>query len=74
MQPKPLSFAISQALIGAVIVWVGAQPLAASAQVAGNYAAPRTPWGDPDLQGKWPGTDMVGVPMQRTEASARATC
>jgi len=30
-----------------------------------NYVAPRTPWGDPDLQGKWPGTDMVGVPMQR---------
>jgi hypothetical protein len=33
-----------------------------------NYAPPRTPWGDPDLQGRWPGTDMVGVPMQRNEA------
>jgi hypothetical protein len=30
-----------------------------------GYAPPRTPWGDPDLQGKWPGTAMVGVPMQR---------
>jgi hypothetical protein len=30
-----------------------------------NYEAPRTPWGDPDLQGKWPGTAMVGVPMAR---------
>jgi hypothetical protein len=33
----------------------------------GAYRAPRTPWGDPDLQGKWPGTSMVGVPMQRDE-------
>jgi hypothetical protein len=33
-----------------------------------NYAAPRTPWGDPDLQGKWPGTAMVGVPMTRDES------
>jgi hypothetical protein len=29
------------------------------------YKAPRTAWGDPDLQGVWPGTDMVGVPLQR---------
>ena len=29
------------------------------------YTPPRTPWGDPDLQGKWPGTDLVGVPLQR---------
>ena len=32
-----------------------------------NYEPPRTPWGDPDLQGKWPSTAMVGVPMQRPE-------
>ena len=30
-----------------------------------HYVVPTTPWGDPDLQGKWPGTDLVGVPMQR---------
>jgi hypothetical protein len=30
-----------------------------------GYKAPRTPWGDPDLQGIWPGTDYVGVPLQR---------
>jgi hypothetical protein len=34
-------------------------------QPAAGYTAPRTPWGDPDLQGQWPGTEMVGVPMQR---------
>ena len=32
-----------------------------------NYEPPRTPWGDPDLQGTWPGVDYVGVPMQRSE-------
>jgi hypothetical protein len=34
---------------------------------AGDYKAPRTSWGDPDLSGIWPGTAMVGVPMQRDE-------
>ena len=34
-------------------------------QPDGKYKAPRTPWGDPDLQGVWPSTDMVGVPLQR---------
>ena len=31
------------------------------------YSPPRTPWGDPDLQGIWPGTDSVGVPFERPE-------
>src|SRR6476619_2155420 len=31
----------------------------------GKYKVPRTAWGDPDLQGVWPSTDMVGVPLQR---------
>ena len=48
---------------------VGSAMVAAlGAGVAGQtpaYQPPRTPWGDPDLQGKWPGTEMVGVPMQR---------
>jgi hypothetical protein len=34
---------------------------------AGDYKVPRTSWGDPDLSGIWPGTAMVGVPMQRDE-------
>src|ERR1041385_1994572 len=29
-----------------------------------GYTAPRTPWGDPDLNGVWPSIDMVRVPMQ----------
>jgi hypothetical protein len=29
------------------------------------YTPPKTAWGDPDLQGLWPSTDMVGVPLER---------
>ena len=39
----------------------------AVAASGGAYTVPRTPWGDPDLQGKWPSTQMVGVPVQRDE-------
>src|SRR5262245_28111683 len=36
------------------------------------YTAPRTPWGDPDLQGLWPGN--VSAPLQRpAEFGERAT-
>ena len=38
-----------------------------AASPSSKYTAPRTPWGDPDLQGKWPSTDLVGVPMQRDQ-------
>ena len=34
-------------------------------QPAPGFVQPKTPWGDPDLQGFWPGVEMVGVPMQR---------
>src|SRR5437773_1441273 len=30
-----------------------------------TYIPQKTPWGDPDLQGIWPSTDMIGVPLQR---------
>src|SRR4029079_2891332 len=29
------------------------------------YTPPKRPWGDPDLQGLWPGTDLIEVPLQR---------
>ena len=31
------------------------------------WTPPRTPWGDPDIEGFWPGTDFVGVPLQRPD-------
>ena len=40
---------------------------ASSSKASPNKAwtQPKTPWGDPDLQGLWPATDMINVPMQR---------
>jgi hypothetical protein len=39
---------------------------------ARSYSAPRTPWGDPDLQGMWPGN--VTAPLQRpADFGERAT-
>jgi hypothetical protein len=40
---------------------------------AGAWVTPRTPWGDPDLQGIWPSSEMIGVPLQRApELGTRA--
>jgi hypothetical protein len=48
--------------------------LSVSGLAQGVYQAPRTPWGDPDLQGIWPSTHMVGVPLERpAELGTRAT-
>ncbi|HVZ23003.1 MAG TPA: hypothetical protein VG871_18145 [Vicinamibacterales bacterium] len=42
------------------VVAVRAQPPAKT-----SYTPPKTAWGDPDLTGIWPSTDMVGVPFER---------
>ena len=31
------------------------------------YTVPKTPWGDPDLQGVWSSDDTQGIPMQRAQ-------
>ena len=36
-----------------------------SAASSRRYTAPRTAWGDPDLQGIWPSDQMVDVPFER---------
>jgi hypothetical protein len=46
----------------ALVVTLSAQAPPASGS---SFTPPKTPWGDPDLQGIWPGTDMVGVPFER---------
>src|SRR5438105_15842062 len=33
------------------------------AQTNKSWTAPKTPWGDPDLQGQWPA--VANIPMQR---------
>jgi hypothetical protein len=31
------------------------------------YTPPRTPWGDPDIQGSWTNVDENGIPLQRPD-------
>ena len=45
----------------------GAEPGATGAASEG-YVAPRTAWGDPDLQGRWPIDRLNGTPVQRPES------
>ena len=52
------------ALTGAVVI----SAVSLVAQGPSSYKAPRTPWGDPDLQGIWNGNDLQGVPLQRAES------
>ena len=48
--------------------------LAVPPVTAQNRALPRTPWGDPDLQGTWPGGSVIAVPFERPpEFGTRAT-
>ena len=51
---------------------IAALPLAGQAPAgsktgagAGSWSHPRTPWGDPDLQGTWTTDDHIGVPVER---------
>jgi hypothetical protein len=59
-------------LVAAVLI---ALPLSANAQSAsssrnaapGSSSVPRTPWGDPDLQGDWTSQGELGVPFERAK-------
>ncbi|MBV9506563.1 MAG: hypothetical protein JO323_16345 [Acidobacteriia bacterium] len=36
-----------------------------SSSAAKSWTQPKTPWGDPDLQGTWTSDDCIGAPMDR---------
>jgi len=56
------------ALFGAAASSCGQAPPAAEPAVPSAYSAPRTAWGDPDLQGMWPIDKLNGTPVQRPES------
>ncbi len=58
------------ALVSLVLVAHAQGPAASSAGPASRqtYRVPRTPWGDPNLEGKWPGSLASGIPLQRAES------
>src|SRR5688572_31564009 len=62
------------AIITAATLWsvsaqrASAPPLVVTAYNGGApipYTVPRTPWGDPDLQGVWSSDDTSGIPRER---------
>ncbi|HEY7447423.1 MAG TPA: hypothetical protein VH702_04695 [Vicinamibacterales bacterium] len=48
-----------------VVVLIGVVASASLVSVQRDFVPPRTPWGDPDLQGMWPTGALVGVPFER---------
>ncbi len=50
---------------------LGSEPQAAAAQqpasVKPGWTQPKTPWGEPDLQGMWPLNHLISTPFQRPE-------
>ena len=57
----------SRSLVNTLVI-LGAAVLMSSsawAQTPESWSVPRTPWGDPDIQGLWPANDMQGTPYER---------
>ena len=59
------------ALAGLFLPAAWGQSAKSSGQALNKWTQPKTPWGDPDLQGMWPGN--MGVPLQRPEALGTRT-
>lgn len=55
-------------LLAAAFAGCDREPAAGTPAATDAYAAPRTPWGDPDLQGMWPIDKLNGTPVQRPES------
>ena len=49
-------------VLTATLLFVAA---ASQAQQPAKFTAPRTPWGDPDLQGSYSNKDENGTPFER---------
>ena len=64
MNPRYLAFlsALAAAMALVSLPMAGQAP-AKQTKTSKAYTPPKTPWGDPDLEGVWPGN--MGVPMQR---------
>jgi hypothetical protein len=60
---KPTRALVWGALAAALLA--GGHHLADAGQQQTGWTHPRTPWGDPDLTGVWPITDLNGTPVQR---------
>ena len=59
-----IGLAVSALALGAAMP-AAAQDSAPKPATSAKWAAPRTPWGDPDLQGTWPLDQLGRTPLQR---------
>jgi hypothetical protein len=57
----PVAVATVSALTAPLAMAQGAKP----APAAKTWTTPKTPWGDPDLQGTWTSDDCIGTPLNR---------
>lgn len=60
-------FMVAVAVLGGVLV-VGSIVSPLTVQGQSGAKSPRTPWGEPDLQGIWTTNEMHGIPVERPEA------
>src|SRR5262249_47709176 len=49
-------------LIAGAPNWISGQSRQAPAK---KWVPPKMLWGDPDIEGVWPGTELIGTPLQR---------
>ena len=54
---------ITSAALLAVALGMGSLTAPVSGQSPAGYTAPRTPWGEPDIQGLFTTDDELGVPF-----------
>ena len=82
-RPEGLHYGLVTLGLAVVIVALAAVPVAgqtptaakttAAPKTAKTWTPPRTAWGDPDLQGLWPSTNVAGTPFERPEQFAGRT-
>ena len=76
IQPKAMVYGAWRALLLIALACAMVMPSRSQSQPSASrksgtipalkaWGPPKTSWGDPDLQGMWPGTDLLGVPLQR---------
>jgi hypothetical protein len=75
MRPR-LLVSIGGLVVVLALVWSvsgrlgGQAPVGPAANGGGTYDVPRTPWGDPDLQGQW--NSQTSTPLERPRTGALA--
>ena len=72
---RRLTISLFTATVTVSLLTLGDHVVAGQSRPPGSSASlPRTPWGEPDLQGTWPGGPVIAVPFERApELGTKAT-